>query len=101
MGMARFGHTRFPQQYPATKTEWADPLPPSVNSTPNIVLLRPFLKNLNLETHGLKLTYDANCDGWDAASFHWAVDKKGSAVVGVMAVLELVGNHLEYHGGKE
>lgn len=78
MGMARFGPDRFPEQYPATKTEWADPV--STDDT-EMKKIRPFLKNTNLETRGLQLTYDANRDGWDALSFHQAVDKKGGAVV--------------------
>ena len=44
-------------------------------------ILRPFLKNTNLEFRALQLTYDANRDGWDAESFHNAVDKKGGAIV--------------------
>jgi hypothetical protein len=43
--------------------------------------VRPVLKNTNLEFRGLKLTYDANRNGWDAYKFHQAVDKKGGALV--------------------
>jgi hypothetical protein len=78
MGMARFGPTRFPEQYPATKDEWAEPLE---SDNAEMKELRPFLKNTNLETRGLVCTYDANIDGWDAISFHNAVDKKGGAIV--------------------
>jgi len=78
MGMARFGMERFPEQYPATKDEWADPLS---TDDEEMKILRPFLKNTNLETRSLQLTYDANRDGWDAISFHNAVDKKGGAIV--------------------
>lgn len=79
MGMARFGPDRFPEQYPATKTEWAAPL--EADDTPEMKQIRPLLKNTNLETRALKLTYDANRDGWDAEKFHALVDKKGGAVV--------------------
>ena len=78
MGMDRFGPQRFPEQYPATKDEWADPLD---GDDGTMALIRPFLKNTNLERRGLQLTYDANRDGWDPMSFHNAVDKKGGAVV--------------------
>lgn len=78
MGMSRFGPERFPEQYPATTTEWAEPLP---SDDATAALIRPFLKNTNLETRGLQLVYDANRDGWDALSFHAAVDKKGPSVV--------------------
>lgn len=78
MGMDRFGPERFPEQYPAIKDEWAEPLE---GDDGEMAKIRPFLKNTNLERRGLKLTYDANRDGWDPISFHTAVDKKGGAVV--------------------
>ena len=78
MGMDRFGPQRFPEQYPAVKDEWADPLE---GDDGEMAKIRPFLKNTNLERRGLQLTYDANRDGWDPISFHTAVDKKGGAVV--------------------
>ena len=43
--------------------------------------IRPLLKNTNLEERGLKLTYDANRDGWSAAKFHEAVDRLGGGLV--------------------
>ena len=78
MGMDRFGPERFPEQYPAVKDEWAEPLE---GDDAEMAKIRPFLKNTNLERRGMKLTYDANRDGWDPISFHNAVDKKGGAVV--------------------
>mmetsp|Transcript_13417 Transcript_13417/g.19573 ORF Transcript_13417/g.19573 Transcript_13417/m.19573 type:complete len:324 (-) Transcript_13417:79-1050(-) len=78
MGMARFGKDRFPEQYPAVKDEWADPVD---SDDKEMQIIRPFLKNTNVESRGLQLTYDANRDGWDNISFHNAVDKKGGAVV--------------------
>jgi hypothetical protein len=74
MGMKRFGRERFPEQYPATVDEWADPVE---SDTKDVALLRPLLKNTNLEFRALKLTYDANRDGWNAATFHKKVDKLG------------------------
>lgn len=78
MGMDRFGPERFPEQYPAVLDEWADPVG---SDTAEMAKLRPLMKNTNLETRGLKLSYDANRDGWDAIKFHQAVDKKGGAIV--------------------
>lgn len=78
MGMARFGQKRFPEQYPPTINEWADPVD---GDTAEMALLRPFLKNTNLESRGLKLTYDANKDGWDPVKFHSKVDKLGGGIV--------------------
>ena len=78
MGMKRFGSGRFPEQYPATITEWADPV---ASDTKDMAQVRPLLKNTNLETRGLKLTYDANKNGWNAMAFHKAVDKLGGGLV--------------------
>ena len=77
-GMARFGSERFPEQYPATLDEWADPVE---GDDAEMALLRPLLKNTNLEKRNLKLTYDGNRDGWDPITFHSKVDKLGGAIV--------------------
>ena len=78
MGMARFGSGRFPEQYPATIDQWADPVE---GDSLDIAKLRPLLKNTNLETRGLKMTYSGNTNGWKADRFHEAVDKLGGALV--------------------
>jgi hypothetical protein len=78
MGMKRFGQERFPEQYPAVLDEWADPVE---GDDREMALLRPFLKNTNLESRNLRLTYDANRDGWDPVTFHSKVDKQGGAIV--------------------
>ncbi len=78
MGMARFGKERFPEQYPAVKDEWAEPVE---SDDAQMKIIRPFLKNTNLEERGLKLSYDANRDGWDPITFHQKCDKLGGAVV--------------------
>jgi hypothetical protein len=78
MGMPRFGQERFPEQYPATLDEWADPLE---GDDAEMALLRPLLKNTNLETRNIRLTYDANKDGWDPETFHSKVDKQGGGIV--------------------
>lgn len=78
MGMARFGKERFPEQYPAVKDEWADAVE---SDDKDMQTFRPFLKNTNLEERAVKLSYDANHDGWDPIIFHRNVDKLGGAVV--------------------
>ena len=80
MGMKRFGAARFPEQYPAVIDAWAAPLP-ELDKTAEMKLLRPLLKNTNLETRGLCLSYDAQQHGWNAQSFHARCDKKGPGIV--------------------
>lgn len=78
MGMKRFGQERFPEQYPAVLDEWADPVE---SDDAEMSLIRPLLKNTNLETRKLRLLYDANTDGWDPTVFHSKVDKQSGGVV--------------------
>ena len=78
LGLKRFGKERFPEQYPATVDEWAEPLE---GDSPDVAKLRPLLKNTNVEFRNLKLTYDANKNGWNAAKFHQCVDRLGGALV--------------------
>ena len=46
-----------------------------------MAMLRPLLKNTNLEFRGLRLAYSANRDGWNADAFHRKVDRQGGGVV--------------------
>ena len=78
MGMKRFGIEKFPEQYPAVTDQWADPV---ATDDKDMAVLRPMLKNTNLETRSLKLTYSANRDGWNAVAFHKKVDKLGGGLV--------------------
>lgn len=78
-GLKRFDSTRFPEQYPATTTDFD--VEPVATDDRDMAQLRPLLKNTNLETRGLRLTYDASRDGWDAYKFHQIVDKQGPALV--------------------
>ena len=78
MGMKRFGRERFPEQYPAVIDEWAEPV---ATDDKDMAILRPMLKNTNLEFRGLKLTYSANRDGWNPNAFHRKVDKLGGGIV--------------------
>jgi TLD len=78
LGLKRFGKERFPEQYPAVTDEWADPV---ATDTADMAKVRPLLKNTNLEERALRLTYDANRQGWSAETFHRAVDRQGGALV--------------------
>ncbi len=78
MGLKRFGRERFPEQYPAAVDEWADPI---ASDDREMARIRPLLKNTNLETRALQLTYDANRNGWNPDAFHKAVDRKGPGIV--------------------
>jgi hypothetical protein len=78
MGMKRFGREKFPEQYPAVLDEWAEPV---TTDDKDMKLLRPLLKNTNLEFRGLKLTYSSNRDGWNPIAFHKKVDKLGGGIV--------------------
>lgn len=87
MGLKRFGAERFPEQYPATITEWAEPVE---SDDKEMAKLRPMMKNTNLEARGLKLVYSANKNGWDNNKFHACVDKKGPSLVVATTVDGLV-----------
>jgi hypothetical protein len=77
-GLKRFGQGRFPEQYPATVDEWAEPLE---GDDAEMKKLRPLLKNTNMEFRNMQVTYAGNKNGWDALTFHQAVDRKGGALV--------------------
>lgn len=86
-GLKRFGKERFPEQYPATIDEWADPME---TDTSEMAQYRPLLKNTNLEYRSLRCTYDANQDGWSALAFHNAVDRQGGGLLVCTTRLGLV-----------
>lgn len=77
-GLKRFDRDRFPELYPATLDEFADPVE---SDTPEMQLFRPMLARTQLQTRELKLVYDANEDGWDSEEFHSRVNKLGASVV--------------------
>lgn len=85
IGLSRFDRNSRPENYPCTKTEWAEPVPifdESLAQTDiDITLIRQLLAKTNLEFRGLQCIYNANNDGWKAAIFHEKVDKKGPAIV--------------------
>jgi hypothetical protein len=67
----------FPEQYPATY----DLSDVSLLEFGDARTVRPLLKNTQLECRPLKVVYDANWQGYDAKTFHKAVDGKGAAIV--------------------
>ena len=79
-GLARTASA--PDTYPATKTEFAAPVD---GDSPEAAILRPLLKNTNLEFLQLRLAYDTSAfpigDAWTASSFHSKVDKQGPCLV--------------------
>lgn len=71
---------QYPEQYPATY-ETNEEIVPEDEAIPEALLVRPLLKNTQLQSRPLQLVYDANRDGWNPRSFHNAVDGKGASVV--------------------
>lgn len=67
-----------PDTYPATKTEFANPV---AGDDTEMALIRPLMKNTNLEYLDFKLVYDAQRDGWTADAFHNGVNFMGPCVV--------------------
>ncbi|GMH73030.1 hypothetical protein TrRE_jg2347 [Triparma retinervis] len=76
--------------YPCTKDSWAVPLPNDspTSSTSNLLPLsylprryRPMLKNTNMESRDMVLTYSASSDGWDPLAFHSKLDRQGACLV--------------------
>jgi hypothetical protein len=70
----------FPEQYPATY-QLNDVHVQDDEQLPEAKLVRPLLKNTQLEVRPLQLVYDAEKDGWNPTAFHRAVDGKGAAIV--------------------
>ncbi|GMI15471.1 hypothetical protein TrVE_jg3550 [Triparma verrucosa] len=86
-GLQRFDSKRFPEQYPATKTEWAEPLANDIDNENGPILsylpkrFRPMLKNTNMEKRDMVLTFSAKTDGWDYRKFHERLDRQGASLV--------------------
>ena len=71
---------QYPEQYPATY-ELNEIQLESDDQCPEAKLVRPLLKNTQLESRALVPAYDANRVGWSPSSFHSCVDGKGAAIV--------------------
>lgn len=69
---------QFPEQYPACYELSTIQVP---CDDQDAALVRPLLKQTQLETRPLQLAYDASQHGWSAESFHAHVDTKGAAIV--------------------
>lgn len=77
-GLKRFDRDKFPELYPATLDEFAQPVQ---DDTEEMALFRPLLARTQLQKRSLQLVYDANKDGWDTDAFHACVDRRGASVV--------------------
>jgi len=71
---------QYPEQYPATYEVNEEELPEDA-TIPEAMLVRPLLKNTQLQSRPLQLVYEATKDGWNPAAFHKAVDGKGASLV--------------------
>eukprot|EP00752_Nemacystus_decipiens_P009521 g8510.t1 len=69
---------KFPDQYPAEKVLQAEPVQ---GDSKDVAVIRPLLKQTELEFRKLKLVYDARRNGWKPAAFHKGVDFKGPGLV--------------------
>ncbi|KAG7349611.1 TLD domain containing protein [Nitzschia inconspicua] len=61
--------------------EMSDATVPEDATVEDAALVRPLLKNTQLETRPLTVVYNANHDGWDPRAFHQGVDAKGATVI--------------------
>ncbi len=74
---------RYPEQYPATYELNTDVISGD-ERLPEAMLVRPLLKNTQLQSRPLQLVYsctDKNAGAWNPRTFHSAVDGKGAAIV--------------------
>jgi len=74
----RSGYVTYPEGQAATYELLEEVLPFEFGDA---ALIRPLLKQTQLETRPLQLVYDANRDGYNARVFHQNVDGKGASVV--------------------
>ena len=82
LGLTRFDSNSRPENYPCTKTEWANNLPDDIASKDsNLILIRQLLAKTNLEFRSLKCVYDANKDGWRAKAFHEKVTQNSKRLL--------------------
>lgn len=77
LGMKRMRQEDFPEMYPATTTEFADPVE---GDDEEVAAFRPLLAATQLQEKELMLVYSANDCGWDPDAFHRCVDSMGAAV---------------------
>ena len=77
-GLKRMNKTDWPDQYPAVVGEVAAPVE---GDAPEAALLRPLLRQTQLEFQPLALAYDAEQHGWSEEAFHQRLDGMGAAVL--------------------
>ena len=68
---------QYPEQYPATYELNDEEIEEDI-SIPDAKLIRPLLKNTQLQSRPIQIVYDAEQDGWNPTVFHNAVDGKGA-----------------------
>lgn len=71
---------QYPEQYPATY-DLNEASVSEDQKTNEALMVRPLLKQTQLEERPVKVVYDAQRDGWSAEAFHRGVDGCGAAVV--------------------
>ena len=71
---------QYPEQYPASY-QMNEVTVEEDEHLAEAKLIRPILKNTQLESRALQVIYIANQNGWNSRAFHGAVDGKGAAVV--------------------
>ena len=84
-GLSQYNETSRPENFLANKYEKALLLPSDTAANKDqlfdLSLVRPLLKQTNLEFRDLQLLYDANVHGWTAKSFHQQVDRSGPCLI--------------------
>ena len=79
VGLSRYTEDSLPENYPATKKEWA--VLTEYDKDEDMQLIRPLLARTNLVDRKLKLAFYSKRDGLSKEKFHSKVDGKGPAVV--------------------
>ena len=79
VGLNRYTRDSLPENYPAVKDKFAQPL--ASDKTESMALVRQVLARTNLEKRELKLAYSGNRDGFSAKKFHAKLDAQGPCVV--------------------
>lgn len=77
-GLARLDYDSTPEMWAATTSEFAAPLQ---GDDADVAVLRPLLARTQLERRPLRLCYDSDVQGFDAALFHRGVDAFGASIV--------------------
>ena len=87
---------QYPEQYPATY-DLSDIKVSSDDADAKLV--RPLLKQTQLEFRRLRVAYNARSQGWNPQAFHRAVDGQGAAIVLAKASRSSNENSKEWFGG--